>query len=268
MECALFALLHQYGNMPPKRRTATVAEGEDDINGLTDVMLKEILTAVRENGDKLNANTTKLENLEKKYENLTLQLETVDSRVTKVEAESVAANDAVKHYQEAVRRMEIAAIRNEENSRRFNVIAYNVPEGHSTHESRKISFEKMYDLLGNVFGIDNPNIINISEAHRLPTKSSEGRKPLIFKLTSMLHKDILWDHLPNVKKYNEGKPKSDKISINMTHLPSKLVKDKDDLMDIYVEAKANGKSPKWRYINVCLNSSTIAKYHDSYLSYS
>ena len=111
-------------NMPPKRRTATVAEGEDDINGLTDVMLKEILTAVRENGDKLNANTTKLENLEKKYENLTLQLETVDSRVTKVEAESVAANDAVKHYQEAVRRMEIATIRNEENSRRFNGIAY------------------------------------------------------------------------------------------------------------------------------------------------
>ena len=34
----------------------------------------------------------------------------------------------------------------------------------------------------------------------------------------------------------------------MTHLPSKLMKDKDDLKDIYDQAKAEGKSPKWRYI--------------------
>ena len=34
----------------------------------------------------------------------------------------------------------------------------------------------------------------------------------------------------------------------MTHLPSKLAKDKDDLRDIYEGEKNAGNNPKWRYI--------------------
>ena len=230
--------------MPPKKTKSAVVVDEDESNGLTDTLLKEILTAVRANGEKLSENTTKLANLENKYESLSLKLEATDSRLTKVETENNAVNDVVNHYKQAIRSMEIDAIRNEENSKRFNIVLYNIREGASTHENRKTSFQIVHDVLDNAFGID-PKTIDIAEAHRLPAKSGKGRKPLIFKLTSMLHKDILWDHLQNVKTYNDKQKEGEKISVNMTHLPSKLMKDKDDLKDIYDQAKAEGKSPKW-----------------------
>ena len=53
----------------------------------------------------------------------------------------------------------------------------------------------------------------------------------------MSHKDVIWDHLCHLKSYNESKAKGDEVRINMTHLPSKLAKDKDDLRDIYEDEK-------------------------------
>ena len=77
-----------------------------------------------------------------------------------------------------MRTMEIINIRNEENSRRFNVIAYNVPQS-SDHESRETSITKVHEILADVFRLDNPNGINVCEAHRLPNKSGKGRIVLL-----------------------------------------------------------------------------------------
>ena len=237
--------------MPPKNRkdgqTSTTDEKKTDENSTTNLLLEQILFTVNENKSTLAANSKRLETMETKMEVITNDVRNVESRVGVVEKTISDATTTIFDVCKAARNMEIANIRNEENSRRFNVIAYNVKHT-AEHENRATSFDKVYEILRDVFGIDNPGRVNVCEAHRLPTKSGEGRKPLIFKLTSMLHKDILWDHLSNVKLYNESVHVNEKISINMTHLPAKLLKDKEDLKDKYDTAKTAGKSPKWRYI--------------------
>ena len=226
--------------MPPKKRN-------DEEPSSTDVLLKEILSTVRENKQTLSENCKKLEELETKFSNLSTVVSNLEKRVDIVEGKGdVTANTCDQLYN-AMRTMEIINIRNEENSRRFNVIAYNVPQS-SDHESRETSITKVHEILADVFRLDNPNGINVCEAHRLPNKSGKGRKPLIFKLTSMVHKDILWRHISNAKLYNDAVTENERISINMTHLPAKLSKDKEDLKEKFDEAKVAGKKPKWRYI--------------------
>ena len=227
--------------MPPKTRS----DGE---SSATDILLKEILTTVKENKQTLSDNCKKLEDLESKFNTLATDVSNVERRVDVVERKNNVAADTNIQLCNAVRAIEINNIRNEENSRRFNVVAYNVLQNSTDHESRETSIAKVYEILADVFRLDNPNAIHVCEAHRLPTKSGKGRKPLIFKLSSMVHKDILWNHLPNVKAYNSAVTDGEKITINMTHLPTKLSKDKEDLKVKYDEAKLAGKKPKWRYI--------------------
>ena len=223
--------------MPPKKnRAADVDTGNDATTSDFNIVMQEILATVRSNGEKLNTNTQKLNNLEKKYEVLSEKQAVMDKRLTVVESNYNGLLDIFNNHQQTARNMEISSIRNEENSRRFNAILYNIPEDSGLHESRKTSVEKVQEVLEGLH--ININDINIVEAHRLPTKSGEGRKPLIFKLSSMSHKDVIWDHLCHLKSYNESNAKGDKVRINMTHLPSKLAKDTDDLRYIYEDEKS------------------------------
>ena len=128
----------------------------------------------------------------------------------------------------------------------------------------------MQDVLA---GLDiDPDKINIVEAHRLPTKREVGRKPLIFKLSSMQHKDVIWNSLKNFDAFNATKRDGNKIKINMTHLPKKLAKDREDLFDTYDKLKGEGKNPKWRYIKstgdycIKVNNRLIRSPNDNFMS--
>ena len=121
--------------MPPKRsKTQTtgtivatdVVSTEDNLAGNPfGVILQEILTTVRLNGDKITGNTAKLTELESKYDDLHTTQEATNSRLDEVEHCNNFVLDALMKQQNAFRSMEITSIRSEENTKRFNVIIYN-----------------------------------------------------------------------------------------------------------------------------------------------
>ena len=59
-------------------------------------------------------------------------------------------------------------------------------------------------------------------------------------------KDILWQNIRNVGRYNDLNI-DDKVYVDMTQLPEKLAKDKESLLNDYLKAKKDEKSPKWKY---------------------
>ena len=265
--------------MPPKKskpQTSDVNVGTDDVSkednpleGAFGVILQEILTTVRTNGDKITGNSAKLTELESKYDELHTTQEATSSRLDAVEHCNNVVLDAFIQQQDAFRSMEITSIRSEENTKRFNVIIYNLSQTEE-HESRNNSIAKVQDVLA---GLDiDPDNINIVEAHRLPTKTGVGRKPLIFKLSSMQHKDVIWNHLKNLDALNATKRDGDKIKINMTHLPKKLAKDREDLFETYNDLKDDGKNPKWRYVKstgdycIKVNNRLIRSPNDNFTS--
>ena len=152
---------------------------------------------------------------------------------------------------DAHRRSQIAHTKSQYKSMAYNAIAHGVTEvlnGGETWETCSNSTDCAYSILENVFSISNArDTIPIVIAHRLPS-TKPGHKPLIFKLASMEHKDILWNHIKNVKKYNESVAPNRKVSIQMVQLPEKLAHDKQSLQADFDVARTDNLSPKWRYL--------------------
>ena len=85
------------------------------------------------------------------------------------------------------------------------------------------------NVVNNVLEIPDAREFIIKDCHRLP--ASKGRRPLIFKLNSMLDKQKIWDHIAKLKSYNQHRDENTAIFIEMNHLPRKLHKDKQSLLN-------------------------------------
>ena len=134
-----------------------------------------------------------------------------------------------------MKKTQISQVANTFNSMRFNIIVRNQPQDESVKHVRNI--------LKNVLKIPRADSIGLADAHRL--NASKGRRPLIFKLQTLVDKKKIWDHIANIKIYNTQQTDEEKLKIDMIHLPEKLSRDKSDLWANYWEAKNQGLRPKW-----------------------
>lgn len=169
-------------------------------------------------------------------------IEGIEGRVKVLEDED---RNAADRYNDALKELQISALVNEYNSKEYNIILYKLP-GIGKKESSRTSLNKVYGVLRDVLLIEDAESIAIRNCHRLPGKEAK-RLPLIFKLQYMSDKDLIWKNLKNLSEYNDGRPEKEQIQIQMTHLPKKLKKDRDALLDDYKKAKGEGKQPKWRF---------------------
>lgn len=151
----------------------------------------------------------------------------------------------VKKTDSALKKHQIQSLVNEYNSKEYNIIIYNIP-GIGKTEKRLTSYKKVVDTLQNVLQLQDADSINIRNCHRLPGTHGK-RLPLIFKVSTMFEKDKIWDHIQNIKTYNDTREDDDKVFIDMVHLPKKLKADKLSLYDDYKTARDDGKRPKWRF---------------------
>ena len=179
----------------------------------------------------------------------------MDTRVNKVEVQSNRLASRIEQLQLAARKSEIAQIISEENSRKYNISIGNV-HMKKEYEDKETSIENVQSILNTVLKIPDAHKIIIRDAHRLPTRKQGERKPLIFKLSTMIDKNKIWEYLPNLAAHNEGRDFEEKIFIDMNNLPAKLARDKAELLNDYKIARTQGHKPKWRFVkdirkNVC-----------------
>ena len=167
-----------------------------------------------------------------------------------VEKLNVFAKDEA-NKQAAIHRCEMQSIRSEQQSKKYNMILGNIPEKKNPSsrymgETKEQSIGIVKDTLKTVFKIREADDIIIADAHRIPGRSA-GPRDLIFRVTQMIHKQLIWDNLSVLTAYNTYQAKEGKVYIDMNHLPSKLVRDKMSLKPRYKTLKDDKKQPKWFY---------------------
>ena len=201
--------------------------------------------------DKISKKLKKLDDIEKKVnkqeENHT-QLSNIVSnqglKVNELEEKVGQIQTLEEQYKTAIRKTQISQVTSDFMNKRVNVIIRNYPEDpKNAWENKDDSIKNVRKVLKHVLKLDEADTMVIADAHRLPAK--KGRRPLIFKLASLVDKNKLWKNVKNTKEYNNGKDEADVIKIDMVHLPKKLSTDKFDLLDDFFAAKNKGDKPKW-----------------------
>ena len=172
------------------------------------------------------------------------KVENIEKSVRELEVKVSASTKNEKRMMLAIRQAEIHRIKSEENGRKYNILINNYAQT-DMDEDRKKTVEIVKEVLANVLKIRGGRNIVIKNAHRIP--ASKGVKPIIFKVNTMCDKQLIWDHLSNLKTYNESQPDNSKIYIDMNNLPAKLNRDKKTLREKYKQLRADQKSPKWFY---------------------
>ena len=227
--------------MSGRRLRSHKADDMEEILGRLEKRLDKLDVVI----DKLDTLDTKITNMDTRLVSTTVKVEKVTTRVDNLESRTDAYDVWTQQVINAIRNNEISRINNELNSRQYNAVLDNVPQD-DIHESRRVSIKKVYQVLSDVLKIPNAEDIMIKDAHRLP--SVRGTAPLIFKVASMADKDVIWDYIANVKKFNDLQPNaSSKVYVNMTHYPPKLQRDKASLLPQYKHYRDLNMKPKWRY---------------------
>ena len=221
---------------------------------VTDSEMEEILKRLESMDSKLDKNVATLNSIDEKVASIeTTQTEmkqdiaSMKDRIVELESSATTSSETENKLKIAIRKAEIAKIRSEENSRQYNITAYNVAQT-DVYEKRDASLKLVRDILSNVLEIPDAVSIVIKNAHRLP--SSRGVEPLIFKLNSIYDKDVIWKHIGKLKAFNERQPSNaSKIHIDMFNLPPKLQLDKKSLLNRYKELRSEKGTPKakWFY---------------------
>ena len=163
----------------------------------------------------------------------------------RVGALEVSEKKNLEKTDNALKKHQIQSLVNEYNSKEYNIILYNIP-GIGKTEKRLTSKKKVVETLQNALLLNEADSINIRNCHRLPGTHGK-RLPLIFKVSTMFEKDLIWDHIANLKTYNNTRQDDDKIFVDMNHLPKKLKADKLSLLTDYKTARNDDKNPKWRF---------------------
>ena len=219
----------------------------------------------------------KLDDIEDKLSGLRTDHDTLAARFTNKEAELVNLNLKVneissvkEQYQEAIKKTQISQVASEYSSKRFNIIIRNYPQDETNAwESKEDSVKICRKVLKTVLRIPRADSIGIADAHRL--YASKGRRPIILKLQTLVDKNKIWDCIANIKVYNEQQTISEKLKIDMVHLPEKLSRDKADLWSEYWEEKRHGHKPKWWFDvkagQYCfkVNKNVFRPAHDNFL---
>ena len=178
----------------------------------------------------------KVTNIDFKVTALDTKVGLIDTRVNKVEVQSNSHVLHIDQLQLAARKSKIAQMIAEENSRKYNISIGNLSMK-KEYEDKVTSIENVQYILNTLLKIPDAHQIIIRDAHRLLTRKPGTRKPLIFKLTTMMDKNKIWEYLPNLVAHNEGRDFMEKIFIDMNNLPAKLARDKAELMDDYKLAR-------------------------------
>ena len=210
--------------------------------------------------DKLKSIETKIDivdrkTLNMKFTRLETKVDGVDDRLKVTEENVQCISQSQKHFQTAGRKCEIAQIINEHNGRQYNNTLGNLKQ-QGQYEDKAVSLQKDQGVLSNVLKIPNADQIIIADTHRLPSSNDSGRKPLIFKLAKMTDKTKIWDHLEELKAWNENCNADKKVYVDMINLQAKLAKDRKELLEDYKLAQQHGRKSKWRFIknvekNIC-----------------
>ena len=211
----------------------------------TQTDMEQVLEKLNTIMDKLNLIEQKVTNVDTRLVTMEQKVDGLTERVNKLEDEAKTIDSLEAKYKHGIRNNEISRIRNEENSRKYNVIIDNVTQD-DMFETREDSVKKVRDVLTNVLQINDAGQIGIADAHRLPT--SKGRSPLIFKLRSMTDKDLIWKNIMHVKTFNNKQANNNnKVYVNMHHYPAKLQRDKASLLEIFKKYRDRRVKTRWQY---------------------
>ena len=214
-------------------------------------MLMKKLNSISKGQRSMKKKLKKLDDIEEQLIGLRTDHDALVVRVTSEEkglAELTAVVNDIsivkEKYENEIKKNQISQVGSKFSSMRFNIIIRNYPQDTTNAwESKEDSVKIVRTVLKDVLKVPRSDSIVIADAHRL--SSNKGRRPLIFKLTSLVDKAKIWDCVANIKDYNALKTHSEKVKIDMVHLPEKLSQDKSDLWKDYWKAKDEGRRPKW-----------------------
>ena len=228
------------------RQTIDASVSIADINDGSEPTISDIMEILKS----MQPSIQKLDTIEADVKQIKLDIGCLQSNVTTLNERVDALEDrdttTINKCNDALEELQIANIRSEYNSRQYNVKIYNRPQTKS-NETPEDCLDEVKSVLSNILEIPNVDTIRFANAHRLPAKG-ENRKPIIFKLSNMHDKRVIWKNIKKINKYNTGRADASKVFIDMDDLPEKLRKDKKSLLDDYKEARYDNKKPKWRFV--------------------
>ena len=249
--------------MQLRSRSVSNSENSNQSKMISNDDLMEVLLSNKADLSTLKANMEsmqyEIQELKNEQKDIVKTVENLTERADENHKAIFTGDNCIKSELEktknALLRTQISVVNSQFNSMQYNVLVYNVPEkltavgGGKKRETQADSIEKAFFVLEEVFGIEDAReTISLSTAHRLPTTSAGACRPLIFKLSYLSDKSILWDAITNVKDYNQHRDDNQKIRVQMVQLPPKLARDKQSLLTDYMKAREEGKRPKWRYL--------------------
>ena len=233
-----------------KRTEQTVAVTMDENQVPTDII--GLFTYMKGRFDGLEDSQKEgFEEINRKLEAHDEKFEALDHRMNREKAENDARFTAIEEKQkdvddllEKVDNLQKKVLFSELKSKKQNVIVFKMPQT-DVNEKPEDSMLKVDTFLYNILQI--PNNITILEAHRLrrKDKNKKGPLPLIFKLLHVGDKSLMKQNLKNLSEYNEGKEKSEVVSVEFDHYPEVFKQHKDLLKDAFYKAKKKGLKPRW-----------------------
>ena len=144
-----------------------------------------------------------------------------------------------------MKKLKVQRINQELLSKRWNIIIHGIPQDRNENddsiewESRQDSKKKVQTFFSDALQMSDDDIkgIAITDAHRLHVRNPVPNRhlPLIFKLGSLLDKKTIYEHLSNLKGYNEINKRN--VFVVMEHLPEPMQDDRKKLISVFKKAK-------------------------------
>ena len=198
--------------------------------------------------DSVSAIDIKMDNFNARLQKVESGYTALETKVANVERTNTAVLSLDEQYKEAIRKTEVARVLNELHNKRLNVIMHNIAQSTSNAwENWETLRDKVIAFLRDTLKLDVTNIV-IVDAHRLRVKKPRHGKPLplIFKVATMGQKRLIAKGLKELKAFNSGKEKHDRVWVDLDHLPEKMQNDKTALKSLFLKARAEKKKPNWR----------------------
>ena len=210
--------------------TSKLANIEGNIN--------DIKSKISDIEAKLDSNINRLD------ERITKLATSTSERFEKTDQQIMNINERIKTLETNYTKDRILA---ELYNKRNNLIIHGLPESTINEDlDRNESLTLVQKFLKDQLKITKD--IAIFDAHRMKSNKSKkttrrSARPLIFRLTNIFDKDLIYQNLANLKPTDS----SIRQSIYITpHLPASMVKQRTDLLPKFKEAKRNKYATKWQ----------------------
>ena len=209
-----------------------------------ELKLSDRLTAIDNSLKELNKLPKRVEQLESFQSaqtsanaDLAILLEERDQRINALELKFINLNEA----------NEKEATLKQLYDRRLNLLLHGIPD--KAWETPQESKVHVVNFLKNILKLNDADNMGFVDVHRLPANrinaqrsedEKRKRRPIVFKLHTIADRKKIRDELHLLEKYNENKPRNEKVSVSI-HLPRNLQLQRKALVPEYVKQLKAGK---------------------------